>query len=68
MSKNGEKYGNQAKLEKLPNGGWLMTGYVAGVPFHDPQEPDRAARLLYNAWVPFRAHILHNFNVGFLGE
>jgi hypothetical protein len=66
MAKNTEKYGGEANLEQLPNGGWLMTGYVAGVPFPNPPEPNRAVKLLYNAWVPFRPHILHNLNVGFL--
>lgn len=66
MAKNTELYSSQTRLEKLPNGGWLMKGYVAGVPFPNPQEPNRGVKLLYDAWVPFRAHILHNLNVGFL--
>src|SRR4029077_11511292 len=66
MATNGEKYGGQTKLEQLPNGGWVMAGYVGGVPFPNPQERNRAVKILYNAWVPFRPHILHNLNVGFL--
>jgi hypothetical protein len=64
--KNTEKYNGQAKLEKLPSGGYLMTGYKAGVPFPNPQEPNRGVKMLYNTWVTFKPNILHNVNLGFL--
>jgi hypothetical protein len=64
--KNTEKYSSQVKLEKLPSGGLLMTGYVAGLPFPNPQEPNRGVKLLYNDWTRFRTNILHNSNIGFL--
>ena len=35
-----EKYGGQAKLVRLPSGGMKWEGYVAGVPFPNPTEPD----------------------------
>src|SRR5262249_51168000 len=56
----------QAKLEKLPTGGWLMTGWLAGVPFPSPDEPNRGVKMLYNAWATFRPNITHNLNVGYL--
>jgi len=66
MAKNTEKYSGQARLEKLPSGGYTIKGYVAGVPFPNPQEPDRGVKMLYNAWTTYRPNILHNLNVGFL--
>jgi len=66
VAKNTEKYSSQVKLEKLPSGGMLMTGYVAGIPFPNPQEPNRGIKVLYNDWTRFKTNIVHNSNVGFL--
>ena len=64
--KNTEKYSSQVRLEKLPNGGYLMKGWVAGFPFPNPQEPNKGIKILYNGWERFRTNIVHNENVGFL--
>lgn len=52
-----EKYHNQAGLEKTSSGGYTIKGYTAGVPFPNPAEPDAAAKLMYNAWLPFRPFV-----------
>jgi Protein of unknown function (DUF1329) len=66
LVKNTEKYGGQATLERLPSGGWMIKGYVAGLPFPNPQEPNRGIKLLYNVWFFYRTGIVRNNNVGFL--
>lgn len=49
-----EKYASQAKLHPLGGGQFLIDGYVAGVPFPNPQEPDRGAKILYDAWYRYQ--------------
>src|SRR5260370_12361562 len=49
-----EKYHNQVSLEKTSWGGFTIKGYKAGVPFPNPTEPNLAAKLMYNAWLPWR--------------
>jgi hypothetical protein len=66
LAQNTEKYSGQVKLEKLPSGQWMIRGYVAGVPFPNPQEPNRGVKLMYNYWFFYRTGIVHNNNVGFL--
>ncbi|HEY2106830.1 MAG TPA: DUF1329 domain-containing protein, partial [Candidatus Binataceae bacterium] len=50
---NAEKYGHQARLVKLPSGGYGITGYVAGMPFVNPTEPDLGTKIMYNLWYDF---------------
>ncbi len=66
LAKNTEKYSGQVRLEPLPSGGWLIKGYVAGLPFPNPQEPNRGVKFMYNAWFFYRTGIVRNDNVGFL--
>jgi len=66
LAENTEKYSSQVKLEQLPSGGWLIKGYVAGLPFPNPQEPNRGIKLMYNTWFFYRTGIVRNNNVGFL--
>src|SRR5262245_37275858 len=40
-----EKYGGQAQLVPLSSGGFSWKGYVAGIPFPRPTEPNLAAKL-----------------------
>jgi hypothetical protein len=47
-----EKYGGQARLERVDTGGYTMKGYVAGVPFPNPNEPEMATKILYDARYP----------------
>ncbi len=56
-----EKYGGQATLEKLSTGGWTIKNYTAGVPFPNPSGPNKAAEIMYNAWLVFRPAILHYY-------
>ena len=53
-----EKYGGQAQLVPLSDGGFSWKGYVAGVPFPNPTEPNRAVKLTYNTWANFRPKIM----------
>jgi len=66
LAKNTEKYSSQVKLEQLPSGGYLVKGYVAGLPFPNPQEPNRGVKFMYNTWFFYRTGIVRNDNVGFL--
>jgi len=50
---NSEKYGHQARLVKLPSGGYGIEGYVAGVPFVNPAEPNLGTKIMYNLWYDF---------------
>jgi hypothetical protein len=50
---NAEKYGHQARLVKLPNGGYGIQGFVAGIPFVNPTEPDLGPKIMYNLWYDF---------------
>ncbi len=44
-----QKYGGQARLERIDTGGFTITGYVAGVPFPSPTEPELGTKVLYNS-------------------
>jgi Protein of unknown function (DUF1329) len=50
---NAEKYGHQAQLVKLPSGGYGVQGYVAGIPFANPTEPDLGAKIMFDLWYDF---------------
>ena len=39
----------------------LSKGYAAGVPFPNPSDPDKAAKVMYNAWLVFRPSISHYY-------
>ncbi|HEV3110091.1 MAG TPA: DUF1329 domain-containing protein [Candidatus Binataceae bacterium] len=43
-----QKYGGQAKLERVDTGGFTIIGYVAGVPFPSPTDPEMATKVSYN--------------------
>ena len=49
-----EKFHGQVSLEKLSDDGYTIKGYTAGVPFPNPTDPDKAVKLVYNAWLPWR--------------
>jgi hypothetical protein len=49
-----EKYNQQVKLRPVGNGGFLIDGYVAGLPFPNPQEPDLGEKLLYDTWYRYQ--------------
>jgi Protein of unknown function (DUF1329) len=50
---NAERYGHQARLVKLPSGGYGIQGYVAGLPFVNPSEPDFGNKIMFNLWYDF---------------
>lgn len=56
-----EKYASQTKLVKTSSGGWTIEGYTAGVPFPNPSEPNKAVKVMYNAWLVFRPSISHYY-------
>ena len=56
-----EKFAGQTKLIPLPEtGGFGWEGYQAGIPFPNPQEPNKAEKMMYNIWAgaytPFLVH------------
>ena len=53
MLVNIEKYGNQTKLIQLPSSGYGVQGYVAGMPFPNPSEPDLGAKIMFNLWYDY---------------
>jgi hypothetical protein len=55
--KNTEKYSSQVKIIDLPNGGHSITGYVAGIPFPNPQEPLKGYKILANMWWDYIPHL-----------
>jgi Protein of unknown function (DUF1329) len=50
---NAERYGHQARLVKLPSGGYGIHGFVAGIPFVNPAEPDLGNKIMFNLWYDF---------------
>ena len=52
-----EKYSNQMQLVKLPQGSYTVKGYVAGLPFPNPAEPDLGAKVYFNAYYEYRPFI-----------
>src|SRR5579885_645926 len=50
---NAEKYGHQARLVKLPSGGYGIEGYVAGIPFANPTEPELGTKIMFDLWYDF---------------
>ncbi len=55
-----EKYHNQVSLRRLPDGAYMMDGYVAGMPFPRAAEPNQAWKIAYNIrarYGPWAMHI-----------
>ena len=61
-----EKYSSQVKLEQNSAGGYVMKGWVAGVPFPNPSGPNEAIENVYNVWCSFRPFIIHWNTTGWL--
>jgi hypothetical protein len=47
---NTEKYSSGVKVVALPDGGHMIKGYVAGLPFPNPSAPLRGWKVLVNTW------------------
>jgi hypothetical protein len=54
-----EKYHNQVQLAPTSIGSFNLKGYVAGIPFPNPTEPDLAAKVMYNGWLAFYPFVYH---------
>lgn len=62
---NTAKYGGQTELKPLPSGGYTWSGYVAGLAFPNPTEPNLGVKILYNSWAGFAPMISHWSDVAF---
>ncbi|MGH7906276.1 MAG: DUF1329 domain-containing protein [Candidatus Binataceae bacterium] len=47
---NTRKYSGQVRLKQLPGGAHELAGYVAGLPFPDPGNPDKGYKILADNW------------------
>jgi Protein of unknown function (DUF1329) len=56
-----EKYTGQTQLIQtdLAPGSWNVSNYHGGFPFPDPQEPNKAYKILYNSWFSYRPALAH---------
>ncbi len=59
-----EKYAGQTKLMPIPKtGGYSWEGYNAGIPFPNPQEPNKADKIMYNIWAgSYTPFLLHSYS------
>ena len=48
-----EKYGHQTELVNLPSGGFGVKGFVAGMPFVNPAEPNLGTKIMFDLWYDF---------------
>ena len=55
-----EQYASQVKIETLPDGRHMLQGYVAGLPFPNPQDPMKGWKILANDWYAYVPHIICN--------
>lgn len=55
-----EKYSQAAKLVPVGEGAYTVTGYVAGQPFPNVAEPNKAEKILYNAYYQYAPAALWN--------
>jgi hypothetical protein len=53
-----EKYGNQTRVVHMPDGTMNLGNYVAGMPFPNPQQPDKGYKILANVWFPGGPYLL----------
>jgi hypothetical protein len=56
-----EKYGEQTRLAKGPDGRWVLKNYVAGIPFPIPREPSLANKILTNVNYRIQPHLIAGF-------
>jgi uncharacterized protein DUF1329 len=53
-----EKYSEQVQVVHYPDGSYNLNNYVGGLPFPNPQEPDRGYKILANEWFGYVPHLL----------
>ena len=56
-----EKYGDQTRLVRLPDGRWRLKNYVAGMPFPIPREPNLGLKVLANLNYRITPHLIAGF-------
>ncbi len=63
-----EKYSGQVRLVRLPNGGDTVTGYVAGVPFPNPElggsNPQAGIKVVYDYYYKYLPRIVYTSQAG----
>jgi len=52
-----ENYSTGVRMVVLPDGSLTLAGYVAGMPFPNPQEPQKGWKILANEWFAPVAHL-----------
>jgi hypothetical protein len=60
-----EKYSQSAKLVPVGEGAYTVEGYVAGQPFPNVEGPNKAEKILYNAYYQYAPAVLWNTWPGF---
>jgi hypothetical protein len=62
-----ENYSRDVRLVELPDGRRSLTGYRGGIPFPQPDEPNKGWKILANFWLRYMPHIVVNTpdNMGF---
>jgi Protein of unknown function (DUF1329) len=53
-----EKYSGQVQVVHTPDGGRDLKNYVGGLPFPNPQEPEKGYKVLANEWFGYVPHLL----------
>lgn len=61
-TENTEKYANRVKIVNLPTGGHNIAGYVAGLPFPNPNEPMKGWKLLVDDWYAYQPYTICALN------
>ena len=56
-----ERYGGQTQLIRQSNGEWVLTNYVAGIPFAAPQEPNMGLKILTDVYHRIQPHLVVGF-------
>jgi hypothetical protein len=56
-----EKYSSQVKLVRDSNGGYNITGYVAGVPFPNPSGPQAGEEIMYNEYYAYIPYVITTY-------
>ena len=59
-TKDTEKYAGQARLVSLPDGGFSVEGYIAGLPFPNPESDLKNAgiKVLYDSYFHYNAAVM----------
>jgi hypothetical protein len=58
--RDSEKYSQSARLVPVKDDAYTVEGYVAGQPFPKVSEPNRAEKILYNAYYAYAPSVLWN--------